>query len=227
MQSYFNKARIFLYAFIVMFLLCFCVLILFHKAEIHIFINRYHSSFFDSFFMLYTHVGDGYFALFIAALMLFYSFKASFQTITAFMVMGTIIGIIKRTFFYGTPRPLMYFENIYKLYVVPGLEPNLINSFPSGHSASAFALFLCLTFIVKRKFYSILFFFFAVLVCYSRMYLSEHFLIDIAVGSYIGVFSATLVYLVFEKYGQNISDKSVIYLLGLFIWKIQSKIAKS
>jgi membrane-associated phospholipid phosphatase len=60
-------------------------------------------------------------------------------------------------------------------------------SFPSGHTTSAFTAAVVLTYITPRKAWGLLFFVFAVLVGYSRMYLSEHFFEDVVGGSAIGV----------------------------------------
>jgi len=210
MFALYEKSKQFLNAYLVLAMIFTCILVSFPKADIHIFINKIHSPFFDRFFLAYTNIGDGYFALFIACLLLFYSIKSFLFATSSFAITGFVVGVIKRAFFYGEPRPLTYFEGIYKLYIVPGLEPNEINSFPSGHSASAFAIFLCLALLVRRVWIKYAFFFIAALVCYSRMYLSEHFMMDVFAGSLIGVIVSSWVFVVFENYGNRIWNESII-----------------
>lgn len=72
------------------------------------------------------------------------------------------------------------------------------NSFPSGHSTSAFCLFFCLCIISPKVWQKIFFFCLAILIGFSRVYLSQHFFEDIYVGSIIGVgFSFTIFYIHF------------------------------
>jgi membrane-associated phospholipid phosphatase len=62
------------------------------------------------------------------------------------------------------------------------------NSFPSGHTLSAFALYGFLAFSSKNKTVStVLLLALAVLVAISRVYLLQHFLQDILMGSVLGV----------------------------------------
>jgi len=213
MQSLYLKAKEFLWTYLIIALFIVVILVVFSKYDIHVFINGFHSPFFDRFFLSYTNVGDGHFAVFLIVLMLLYSFRSSLLMGTSIAVTGIIVTFIKRVLFYGTPRPITFFKGLYHLYIVPGLEPNEINSFPSGHSATAFAVFLCLAIIVYPVWVKYLFFIFAVLVCYSRMYLSEHFLRDVFAGSIIGIMTSCFVYLFFEQYGKRIWDASVLLWL--------------
>ena len=218
MYQLYLKSKEFLIAYLILAVVFLDILYSFQKADIHIFINQFHSPFFDKFFLAYTHIGDGYFAVFIAILLLFYSVKSALFATTSFAITGFVVGIIKRVLFYGEPRPLTFFKGIYHLYIVPGLEPNEINSFPSGHSASAFAIFLCLALIVRPVWTKYAFFFIATLVCYSRMYLSEHFMLDVFAGSLIGVLVSSFVFVFFESYGKKIWRESIIcYSKSLFI----------
>jgi len=213
MYSLYEKSKEFLNAYLVLAILFMDIIYSFSKANIHIFINSIHSPFFDRFFLFYTNIGDGNFAALIAVLLLFYSVKYSLIATTSFAMTGFVVGILKRVFFYGTPRPLTFFKGIYSLYIVPGLEPNEINSFPSGHSASAFAILLCLTLIVRPIWVKYSFFFLATLVCYSRMYLSEHFMIDVFAGSLIGIIITSFIFVFFDSYGERIYNRSIIYPL--------------
>jgi membrane-associated phospholipid phosphatase len=96
-----------------------------------------------------------------------------------------------------------------------------MNSFPSGHSATAFALFLCLSIMVNRSWLKYLMFVFAALVCYSRMYLSEHFLQDVFGGSVIGISVSFLAYLFFERFCKKLTNNSIQIWLNEKIRKIK------
>lgn len=59
-------------------------------------------------------------------------------------------------------------------------------SFPSGHSATAFAAATVLTFFDKKRKW--LYYFAAILIAYSRIYLGCHYFFDVFFGSLIGYF---------------------------------------
>jgi membrane-associated phospholipid phosphatase len=69
-------------------------------------------------------------------------------------------------------------------------------SFPSGHSAGAFSLFFMISLILsgKRKFLGVFLFLLAMLTGYSRIYLGQHFPVDVYAGSIIGVGFTWLTY---------------------------------
>ncbi|MFW5657174.1 MAG: phosphatase PAP2 family protein, partial [Bacteroidota bacterium] len=78
-------------------------------------------------------------------------------------------------------------------FLVPEVVVYSARSFPSGHTTSAFALFICLVFYTKSLPLKIIFFFLAVLVGFSRVYLSQHFFCDVVAGSFLGVLTSFLV----------------------------------
>lgn len=63
-------------------------------------------------------------------------------------------------------------------------------SFPSNHAANMFAAALFLTFIYPS--YRFLFFFIAVVIAYSRVYVGVHFPLDVTVGAIVGLISGKI-----------------------------------
>ena len=93
-------------------------------------------------------------------------------------VSAIIANILK--YIFDTPRPYEVYSFIYKLSV--GGSP----SFPSGHTADAFAFVVAIS-LVYRKWYIIVSgLIWASLVGYSRMYLGVHFPSDVLGGAFIG-----------------------------------------
>ena len=81
------------------------------------------------------------------------------------------------------------------------------SSFPSGHTLSAFAVFSLLSFFAsnsKRQIF--LFLSLAILVAASRVYLIQHFIEDVWMGSLIGVMLAYLIFQVFSLSSKLKSD---------------------
>ena len=121
-----------------------------------------------------------------------FSFRKSIYILVTYIGTGLFAQILKRLFFSHMVRPVKFFDGMYQLHLVPGVQMYSGHSFPSGHATSAFALFLCLAIIADRKYWSFLFSIIAILVAYSRVYLSQHFLLDVYFGSIIGTAGALI-----------------------------------
>ncbi|RZK40560.1 MAG: phosphatase PAP2 family protein, partial [Hymenobacter sp.] len=72
------------------------------------------------------------------------------------------------------------------LHIVEGVVMGTLKSFPSGHSTSAFSVFLLLTLLVKNKRWGYVFLLLAAAAAYSRVYLAQHFVEDVYAGSLLG-----------------------------------------
>ncbi|MCW3070918.1 MAG: phosphoesterase PA-phosphatase related protein [Bacteroidetes bacterium] len=183
-----------------LFLLAGAVLIIANtKAETHLEFNRFHNHFFDVFFQYLTYFGDGYIATLTVVVLLTVKFRYALITGLASIVSALITQILKHTIFSDVLRPAKFFEGLHDLYLVPNVENNLYNSFPSGHSTCAFALYFSIALIVENKaakFFCILF---ALSIGYSRIYLSQHFFEDVYAGSLIGVVTTMIVYLLLRN----------------------------
>lgn len=192
---------------------------LFGKEAIHLALNKYNSSFVDFFFKYVTHIGDGFFAIAIVLIMLFNRFRYSLMLLNAFLISGIITQVLKKTIFKGIARPVAYFKDVAELHLVDGVEIMYSNTFPSGHSATVFALSFCFIFIAKKIHHKYLFFGLALLVSFSRVYLSEHFLADILAGSFIGVIAAFISYLTIQKSSLKFMDNQ----LRISLYNIKEK----
>lgn len=157
------------------------------KVQLHVFINRYNSPFFDVFFKYTTFLGTGLFAVLVSIGFLFRRLKESLFILFSVLVSGFFVQVIKRLLLEEVLRPVKMMEGIHPLHLIDGVVMKMHFSFPSGHSTTAFALFFCLAAIVKNKGLKILFFLIALIIAFSRVYLSQHFFVDIYAGSIIGV----------------------------------------
>ena len=76
-------------------------------------------------------------------------------------------------------------------------------SFPSGHTQSVSALFGTLGFSLKKRWQQIICFVVIILVCFSRMYLGVHTLLDVGVSM---ILSFAIAYLAVRFYGRKDHD---------------------
>lgn len=110
----------------------------------------------------------------------------------------------------GAPRPLKYFQQAEWIHILPDWQHVTHRSFPSGHTCAAFCLFTFLAFLLPRKYraFGALFFFIALLVGYSRVYLAAHFFLDIYVGSIIGVVFTIFTFMIMNLYQDKFFRKA-------------------
>lgn len=176
-------------------------LFLYDKLQIHIQINKLVGNpLVDAFFKYFTHVGDGVVAAMIGLLVLLKNIKQGVFILSTYIVSGLMTSFLKNYIFYDVNRPHFvfgfYFPNT-QINYVDGVDMMGLNSFPSGHSTSAFALFTCLALLTKSKPLKFIFLIFAFLAAFSRTYLSQHWLVDITAGSLIGTITSIVFYYVF------------------------------
>ncbi len=214
MKKLFEENKAFLIPYLSIILIIVVILLKYDKINIHIFINRHNSIGFDYFFKYVTWLGDGIVVTIIAVSLLFVKYRYAFITGLSLILTGITVQILKHTIFSADLRPALFFKTYYKgnyiLHTIPGAEPANFFSFPSGHTAAAFALFFSLSLFVKSKSIKFLFFIFAVSVGYSRIYLSWHFLSDALAGSAAGVLITTVCYLFINKYKNPFLEKSLL-----------------
>jgi membrane-associated phospholipid phosphatase len=89
-------------------------------------------------------------------------------------------------------------------YFIKGVTHIGFASFPSGHSTTIFALATLLCIFAKDWRLKIVCLLCAVLVGYSRLYLGQHFLGDVLMGSCIGIVTAVLVNWLFVERLQSL-----------------------
>lgn len=170
------------------------------KIQIHECINaNVGNDFLNIFFKYFTHVGDGVTAILIIIITLFFSVKKSGYLCLTYIFASITSTILKNYFYTDTCRPAFAFEYFVRkpLNLVDGVEMNMFNSFPSGHSTAVFAIFMGLLFMSKNIYIKAACFIIAFLAAYSRIYLSQHWLVDIYFGSIIGFSYAVFFYFIY------------------------------
>ena len=193
-----NKQPIFIY--LLFLLLGGIVLILFPKTEIHLFINQYHNPFFDLFFKYLTWLGSGWSVALLFLLLLIKHKREAVIYLAGNLLITLTIQSLKHFIFNDMLRPVAYFKDIHPLYLIPGETMHLYNSFPSGHSATAFGIFVILIYLTKNQWGKLAWLILAMLIAFSRVYLSQHFMMDILAGSVIGTIGMSFTIYFFNRY---------------------------
>lgn len=211
-----KKTLPYLLSYTVIFMVMISLLVIYPKGELHIMLNSVHTPMADVFFKYFTQLAN--WPLYVIALTpVFFHHKEWVKfylicEITAALVITTVKHIFRM------PRPLAFFDGKIESYlpVVDGVHLHNSLSFPSGHTSTffIFATVTVLLFTLHKKSiqthsssylaFSLIQLFmvlFATLGGYSRIYLSQHFLLDVCVGSFIGV---TIPYIFYYFLGKRI-----------------------
>jgi membrane-associated phospholipid phosphatase len=205
LTSLYKENRLFFFIFILFFLASVFVLLFFSKANGFYLLNTYHRNFLTAIFIRFTYLGDGLFC--VAAGILLFVFKKRFlslMVLSSYAVSGIIVQVLK--YYIIEARPAVYLKDSSYQYFIEDVTLHNLHAFPSGHTATVFAMAAILSFAAKNKYYSILYIAVAILVGYSRIYLAQHFIDDVLAGAVIGLLSAIICRIFFEKLFNHLSE---------------------
>jgi membrane-associated phospholipid phosphatase len=73
------------------------------------------------------------------------------------------------------------------MHTVKGVTMHQLSSFPSGHTATAFTIFLLTIYIFDRTKMILIGLLYAMLCGYSRIYLGQHFPMDVGGGIIVAI----------------------------------------
>ncbi len=194
--------RLFLISYFFLWLVAAVFQLLYRQGIIILWVNQHNNALLDLFFKYATHLGDGRFCVAAGLLALCWSYQKSILILLSYAVSGLLSQILKH--FFEEPRPAAYFDGMMNnIHTIPGVELLTSHSFPSGHTTSAFALYTLFAIWTRKSPLSFLWLIPAALAAYSRMYLFQHFLIDVFVGSMLGIITSITVYHLLESYCQK------------------------
>jgi len=176
------------------------------KIPVFLFFNLDLGGFADVFFEYLTYLGDGFIWIPIA---LFFIWKKRQHLV---LLMGTIsistilAQGIKNYVFTAEPRPTTLITNRSLIHTVPGVDLHGFYSFPSGHTTTATCIFLLACLLVHKRWIIPVGFIYAILVGYSRVYLAQHFPLDVGGGFLVGLLSVWLSVYLQNNYDQRLKE---------------------
>jgi len=173
------------------------MLIVVNKGDEVIWLNQFYSPNKNTFFVYATKMGEEWVAIFIGLFILFTQpYKSLLGYLATALAISVLIYSFKHFVFDDAMRPRIFLKD-YSLQFVNGININSNHSFPSGHTAAAFSIFSYLAYSLKNK-WKIFLLIFPFLVGLSRVYLAQHFLIDVVAGSVLGITISILFFRLFN-----------------------------
>jgi membrane-associated phospholipid phosphatase len=169
--------------------LCICLVIklVYTKADIYFIVNGLNFPVADFLAPYVTDFGNGWTAVALSLILMLFSYRKGLLVASSFAV-TSLLGAQLVKYIVDAPRPKLYFKDqLSRIHFVKGVDVLTTHSFPSGHTITAFSAAVVLTYLSKNSRWGVLYLILAILVGYSRMYLSQHFFEDVTAGSVIGV----------------------------------------
>lgn len=195
-----RQNRTFFLTYLLLLLIVGGLMLAYTKEQLIRFVNEHNSPLGDALFPYLTYLGDGAFVVVVGVLLLVLNRRVGGLVLVSFAVSGLISLFLKFYVFPDRLRPIRYFEHSdWQYHLIKDLRINEYNSFPSGHTTSAFALFAMLAFLWRRKAWGWLCVLGAAVAGYSRVYLFQHFVEDTFAGSLLGTLTSLALALAYQR----------------------------
>lgn len=178
------------------------------KNEFFLLLNRNLGAAADYFFSFCTKLGDGLVWAVVAIYFLMHRKKSIPLLISAIVISTLLTQVTKIFIFPGYLRPTAAIENTHAIHTVLGIELLKQYSFPSGHTATATSIFLLCCLLIKKKWVIPAGFMYTLLVGYSRIYLAQHYPLDVGGGMIAGVITVFMCIEV-QKWWERRSTKNI------------------
>jgi membrane-associated phospholipid phosphatase len=153
------------------------------KGDDVLLLNGNHTPVMDVFFYYLTCLGNGYLLVAVILVTTLHSFRLSLTVLTSSVVAGLIGSAIKQTL--SWPRPVKFLGRD-AIHLVFDVDLHIRNSFPSGHTATAFCIATVFALYFRNNILCVVLIAVALLAGISRVYLGQHFIADAAGGAVLG-----------------------------------------
>lgn len=192
-------SRFYFIIFLVLLIVSSLFLLLEGHANAFLILNKFHNPIADFVFYYMTYLGDGWFAIIVGASLLLFkqTRRLGILVLISYALSGIFAQLVKHIV--EAPRPSAYFTYAQYHKFVEGVHLAGSNSFPSGHTTTAFSLASVLACFTKNKKLQIVYLFLAMATGYSRIYLGQHFLTDVIAGALLGTLTTIAVLIFSEK----------------------------
>lgn len=176
------------------------------KYPFFLLLNGNGGTWLDKIFHGWTFLGDGWMWVLVVLLVAYLQREKLLLVLCCIAVSTLLAQGGKHLLFPDELRPAADPKELPAIHTVPGVELHTSQSFPSGHTAAAFSIFLLACHLIPHRRTVPVGFLLALGVGYSRIYLAQHFPVDVAAGMVVSMITiAVSLYLesIFPKKQKN------------------------
>jgi membrane-associated phospholipid phosphatase len=164
--------------------------------------NSIHTPFLDQLFASLTLLGTAIIFLPFLVVAVFHRYSLAIGLIGNAVLQSLVVSLFKRILFPRAPRPIQFLDPDI-VHRVQGVSIHRWMSFPSGHTFTIFGLCVFVSLWTKNYWMSTALLLLAVLVGISRMYLTQHFPLDVAAGAFFGTTIGAYTFMLTEYWNKS------------------------
>jgi len=154
-----------------------------YNQKIFFIINQNFPTWLDVSMFYLSNLGDGIIAVLLSLWLLLGNSRKGIIGIVSLLVLMVLVQSLKR--YFDMPRPAAVFDSL--KVIGPVLHRH---SFPSGHSATIWAMVTLL--LIDKKTHGFVLVLLGILGSFARVYVGAHFPFDVAVGALVGIASVII-----------------------------------
>ena len=185
-------------------LLLFLVTYLTSREVVFLYLNKDLGKLADVFFNFCSQLAEGWIWIPYFIIVFGWLKKDAIFILINFLISTLLTQLPKNFIWANISRPMASNIPHETIHTVKGVEIHLWNSFPSGHTATAFSLFLLTVFLFPKKSVLIVGLLYAIACGYSRVYLGQHFPLDVAGGIIVAILTLLLSIYIRKNETENI-----------------------
>lgn len=172
------------------------------RIPVFLFLNHDFGSIADIILLGFTYLAEGWAWIPYIIIVGWFFKKDKGIIIYCFAISTLLTQIPKQVFFPNITRPIASGIDPQKIHTIKGVIMHQLNSFPSGHTATAFTIFLLTIHLFNNKKLVLIGLIYAMLCGYSRIYLGQHFPMDVGGGIIVAIITVEIS----KKIRKNIQD---------------------
>ncbi|MBR2648065.1 MAG: phosphatase PAP2 family protein [Sediminibacterium sp.] len=162
------------------------------KNELFLILNGNLGSIGDFIFTYATYIGDGIIWVPVGIWVLMYHRQKWVLLFSLIIISTAFVNMGKYVLLPEEPRPYAAIENKTAIHTVSGVDIHTIYSFPSGHTTTAFSVYLLLLLLTDSSVLLVVGLLLAAMAGYSRIYLAQHFPLDVGAGMITAVIAVLI-----------------------------------
>lgn len=171
------------------------------ERDYFLWLNQHHSPFWDTFMTIYS--GRLIWLPLLIATLIVFIYKMKWKEAVILILCSVLVGVlcdqISSTFikpFFERYRPTHHPDFKDLVSIVNGYRGGRFG-FISSHAANGFGIVTFTSLLFRYRFYTITMILWALMTCYSRIYLGVHFITDILGGMFVGILVGFLCYYIY------------------------------